>query len=181
MTALADTPVLTTERLTLRAPQAGDWPAWRDFAASERARYILDGNTDPAFAWRVFGHAVGHWVLRGFGMFVFTLRGDDRPLGKAGPWFPEGWPEREIGWSIWSADAEGRGFATEAVRAVRDHAFHAMGWNTAVSYIDARNQRSIALAERLGASLDPAARAPSHTGDATVLVYRHPAGERGNA
>ena len=46
-------------------------------------------------------------------------------------------------------------------------------WDTVVSYIAEGNERSLRLAERLGARLDPAAAAPSFP-DQTVLVYRHP-------
>ena len=165
-----DAPVLGTERLTLRAPEAGDWEPWASFAASGRAQFI-GGPIDREKAWRALGHVIGHWVLRGFGSFVFTLRDSQAPLGMAGPWFPEGWPERELGWTVWQTGAEGRGYAFEAAQAARTHAFGALGWTTAVSYIDRANARSIALAERLGAVLDPDAAKK----DAEDLVYRHPA------
>ncbi|MEI4471444.1 GNAT family N-acetyltransferase [Frigidibacter sp. MR17.24] len=169
--ALSPTPVLETERLVLRAPQGGDWPFWAEFVTTERARFI-GGPQDRAQAFRAFGHVIGMWAMRGFGSFVFTEKGSDRPLGMAGAWYPEGWPERELGWNLWSPAAEGRGFAAEAARAARDHAFGALGWDTAVSYIDPANDRSIALARRLGAVEDPNA---AHPGDKPCLVFRHPA------
>jgi RimJ/RimL family protein N-acetyltransferase len=170
MPVLADTPVLHTERLVLRAPRAGDFAAWDAFARSGRARFI-GGPFDARDAWRAFANIVGHWVLRGWGEFVFCARGSEAPLGCAGPWFPESWPEREIAWTIWSPEAEGRGYAFEAAQAARAHAFDALGWETAVSYIDPANARSIALAERLGARRDDTA--PRL--DPADLVYRHPA------
>lgn len=173
---LANTPTLDTSRLVLRAPSAEDWPAFRTFAVSERARFV-GGPLEADKAWRAFGHVIGHWVLRGWGMFVFAGREGGAPLGMAGPWCPHGWPEREIGWSVWDALAEGKGLAAEAAAAARDHAFRALGWTTAVSYIAPENDRSIRLAERLGARLDPAA---AHPGDTPCLVYRHPfPGDRG--
>ncbi|MDZ7906879.1 MAG: hypothetical protein U5N10_00645 [Gemmobacter sp.] len=51
----------------------------------------------------------GHWVHRGYGMFIWHLKGDDTPLGMTGPWFPETWPEQEIGWTVWNPAAEGKG------------------------------------------------------------------------
>jgi RimJ/RimL family protein N-acetyltransferase len=169
---LADTPVLETERLILRAPQRGDYPAWAEFVSSDRARFI-GGPLDAGPAWRAMGHLTGHWVHRGFGMFIFSRKSaPGTPIGMAGPWFPEGWPEQEIGWSLWSANAEGQGFAFEAVSAARNHAFTALNWPTAVSYISPGNRRSIALAERLGAVQDADAATPDNSDD---LVYRHPA------
>lgn len=171
---LADTPVLETERLILRAPAARDWPVWRAMMASDRSRFIRDPDIDDGKAWRAFGHVIGHWVLRGYGSFVITAKGDDTALGMAGPWYPFGWPEREIGWSIWRADAEGKGYASEAAVAARSFAFGTLGWDTAVSYVDPENTRSVALAERLGAVRDASARTPR---DESCLVYRHRPGE----
>lgn len=177
MIALSNTPVLTTQRLILRAPGAADWPAWREFHTSERAKFIGGGSEiTPAQSWRAFGHVIGHWVMRGFGSFVFTLKDDDRALGMAGPWFPEGWPEHEIGWTVWTDAAEGKGYAREAALAARDFARRELGWDEIVSYIDAQNTRSIALAERLGARRDDQARLPATASPCEGLcVYRHPA------
>jgi len=174
MIALSPTPVLETERLILRAPQGGDWPHWRSFYQSDRARFVGGGTTEPkpGAYWRAFGHLTGHWVMRGFGMFVFCLKGqEDLPLGMVGPWYPDGWPERELGWTAWSQAVEGKGLVAEAARAAREHAFRDLGWTTAVSYIDSENARSIALAERLGAVRDRAAATPVF--DHPCIVYRH--------
>lgn len=172
---LADTPVLTTKRLTLRAPRMEDYPAWEAFFASDRARFI--GGPGPVrTAWRSFAHVVGMWALRGFGSFIFTEKGSETPLGMSGPWYPVGWPEPEIGWTVWSAEAEGRGFAFEAATAARDFARRTLGWSRPVSYIDPGNARSVALALRLGCALDPAAKYPDPD-DHPVSVYRHPAPE----
>jgi RimJ/RimL family protein N-acetyltransferase len=90
----------------------------------------------------------------------------------AGPWYPASWPEKEIGWSLWSAEAEGKGIAFEAAQAARGFAYDVLEWDTAVSYIASDNARSIALAERLGARRDDAA---AHPGNTPCHVYRHPA------
>ncbi len=169
-----DGPTLSTERLSLRLPGADDWPVWEAFARSVRAQYI-GGPYDVGTAWRAFGHVIGHWVLRGYGSFIFTLKGSEEPLGMAGPWHPANWPEPEIGWTLWSAEAEGKGFAYEAAFAARAYAFKKLKWPTAVSYIDPGNARSIALARRLGATLDTDAATPRD--DETTLVYRHPSPE----
>jgi RimJ/RimL family protein N-acetyltransferase len=169
---LSGIPVLTTDRLTLRAPAASDWPQWRAFMASDRSAFIRPDDIDDAKAWRALGHVIGMWVLRGYGQFVYCRTGSDEALGMCGPWHPVDWPEREIGWHIWTAEAEGKGFAFEAASAARDYAFGPLGWDTAVSYIDPANDRSIALALRLGARRDTEASTP-HPEEPT-LVYRHP-------
>jgi RimJ/RimL family protein N-acetyltransferase len=173
---LADMPVLETERLILRAPQASDFEVFAPFCMSDRARFVGGGaDKDIGHAWRVLAILSGHWHLRGFGTFVLTDRATGQPIGSAGPWYPGDWPERELGWTIWTEAAEGRGYAHEAVSELRRHAFHDLGWSTAVSYIDSRNDRSIALARRLGCTLDDDAPRPKP--DEPLQVWRHPAPE----
>lgn len=172
---LAGTPVLETERLTLRAPGPQDWEPARDFLLDDRSSFIRDAAMDEGKAWRSFCHIVGMWALRGFGSFAFCLKGTDDVIGLTGPWQPADWPEQELGWTVWTAAAEGRGYAFEAASAARAYAYSDLGWTTAVSYIDPANVRSIALAERLGARLDANAAHPF--GDDACLVYRHPGPE----
>lgn len=169
--SLSGVPVLRTERLVLRAPRAEDCDAFVGFHMSERARH-LGGYAGREKAWRTFAVQIGHWALRGYGDWAVTLRDVEGCIGMVGCWFPEGWPEREISWSIF-AGAEGRGIAHEAALAARDYAYRTLGWRTAVSYIDPANDRSIRLARRLGAVLDP--NAPRV--DPGDLVFRHPGPE----
>jgi RimJ/RimL family protein N-acetyltransferase len=170
---LAGTPVIETERLVLRAPVPEDWPHWRAFAESGRAAFV-GGPMDEGKAWRAFCHIVGMWAVRGYGFFAFGPRLGGAPVGMAGPWHPADWPEREIGWSVWAAEAEGRGLAAEAAQAARAFAYGTLGWDSAVSYIAHGNARSIRLAERLGARPDPDAAQPEGE---PCLVYRHPGPE----
>ncbi len=165
---------IETERLVLRPPHAGDWPAWHAFYASPRSEYVGGGSGPVHASFRGFASVLGHWQFRGWGLWILTRRGDDAAIGMAGPWFPVGWPEREIGWAIWDESLEGRGLAAEAAIAARSDAYGRLGWTTAVSYIDPRNERSRRLAERLGARVDPEA---AHPGSDLALVYRHPSPE----
>ena len=169
---IADAPLLRTDRLILRAPQAEDWPAYRAYRASPRSTF--DGGFDETIAWAHFAAFFGHWHLRGFGRFVLTLRADGSAIGHAGPFHPEGQAEPEITWTLWEPAAEGRGYAFEAAAACRDHVFRDLGWTTAVSYILRGNGRSERLAARLGARLDAAA--PRHRDD--LGVWRHDRGGR---
>ena len=164
---------IDTPRLTLRLPRMADFPTWEAFAMSKRAEHIGGPHTHST-AWRAFAHVAGQWALRGYGSFVFCEKGSDTPLGLTGPWHPADWPEREIGWTVWTPEAEGKGYAFEAALAARDYAYGTLGWDTAVSYIAPANARSIALAERMGCTLDKNAAMPD--GD-PCLVYRHPAPE----
>lgn len=164
------TPVLETERLALRKPNAADWPAARDFYMSERSS-MAGGPKDEGKAWRQFAAIIGHWDICGCGLFAVTPKPSDQIVGLVGPWTPVDWPETELGWLLFEG-AEGKSIAFEAASAARTHAYTTLGWTTAVSYIHKNNARSINLAERLGCTLDAEATQPKP--DDPCLVYRHP-------
>ncbi len=160
--------IVETERLILRKPAGRDWPGARDFYMSERSS-MAGGNIDEGKAWRQFAAIIGHWDIRGFGLAAVTEKPSDEIVGLVGQWHPVDWPEQELGWVIFEG-AEGKSIAYEAAIAARHHAYSALGWTTAVSYIDPQNSRSIKLAERLGCWLDEEATLPKPD----TLVYRHP-------
>ncbi|SMY06223.1 GNAT family N-acetyltransferase [Flavimaricola marinus] len=166
------TDMLHTQRLVLRRPAPGDWEQVGAFMMSERSVGI-GGPLTLGQAWRSFASELGHWEILGCGMWAVTQRGDDTAIGLVGPWCPADWPETEIGWLLFSPDLEGTGIVTEAARAAITHAWDVLGWDTIVSYIAPSNTRSIRLAEKLGAVLDPDA--PQPKPDQPCLVYRHPA------
>lgn len=170
MIALTGIPTLETARLILRAPKTSDFDAYAAFAASPRAQFV-GGVVDRALAWRGFCHMTGHWLHRGYSVFVMADKVTDEPLGTAGPWFPEGWPEPEIGWSIWSPAAEGQGLAHEAALATRDYAYETLGWTTAISLILDGNTRSMALARRMGCTEDGMF---THAQFGKSHIFRHP-------
>jgi RimJ/RimL family protein N-acetyltransferase len=171
-------PVLVTERVVLRRPAPGDWPNFRDFMLSPRAAHLpAQGHEGRAF--RAFAAELGHWQIRGHGMFAVVPRGGHHASALVGPWTPPDWPEPEIAWMVLDAGLEGTGLAREAAEAALGHVWETLGWTTAVSTIAPGNHRSIRLAERLGARLDPVARAPEAPGP--LLVYRHPRPERAAA
>lgn len=171
MSVTFTTPTLETERLILRAPLPQDEAAFTEFFSSQRSQFV-GGPRAPREIWNAFASEIGHWVLKGYGMFTVTRKGSDEALGIVGHWKPVNWPETEIGWVLFSAEHEGQGIAREAAQACITHAWRVLKWDTIVSYIDHGNDASVALAERLGAVLDPDA--PQPKADYSVLVYRHP-------
>ncbi|VDC33307.1 GNAT family N-acetyltransferase [Pseudogemmobacter humi] len=154
MIRLSGTPVLTTLRLVLRAPEARDLPGFTAYMASPRSGFT-GGPVDEAEAFRSFARIIGHWVLNGFGLFAVTSGDSGETIGLAGHLNPPGWPGPELAWNLWSPEHEGMGYATEAGFAIRDHAFGALGWTDAISLIARDNPRSQAVARRLGAMPGP--------------------------
>jgi RimJ/RimL family protein N-acetyltransferase len=142
-------PVLETQRLILRGVRPDDFEAFAAFFATDAAQFV-GGPRDRAGAWRALATIAGSWTLRGFGEFSVEEKATGRLAGIVGPWFPEGWPEKEIGWII-LPEFQGRGFAPEAAARALEFAYADLGWTTAISCIDDRNAPSIAVARKLGA------------------------------
>lgn len=159
---------LTTARLTLRPPQPDDVAGYIAYAATARAEALGGPHAAPR-AWHDFTYQMGHWQMRGYGLFTVLRRDTTIPIGQVGPYFAEGLPEAELGWHLWSAADEGQGLAFEAASTARDFCHARLGWRSCVSYVPQGNLRSEALATRLGAVLDPAAATP----EAGLRVYRH--------
>ncbi len=167
---------LTTERLTLRAPKPSDEAEYVAFYGSERR-----AATGPVLSVKEardrFAGDCTHWRSKGFGRFVVVDRKSNALLGTVGPHHPDTYPEPEIAWHLWHKNVEGKGIAFEAACAARHHAFSTLRWDTAVSYIDPANTRSIALANRMGCKRDRSAKVPDLLGWDMAMVYRHPTPE----
>lgn len=159
-------PTLTTARLTLRHHRQEDFEPMAAHFATEWAQY-MGGPVDRKGMWFWLASEVGAWSLLGHGSWAIDLTATGETIGQVGINKPAHFPEVEIGWLLYPGH-EGHGYAYEAATAARTWAFE-NGHDTLVSYIDPPNARSIALAERLGATLDTDAPAP----DAGDLVYRH--------
>lgn len=166
-----DIPTFETERLILRPNRADDFDAYAAFYADDRAQY-RGGPLHRLGAYRIFAQEVGHWALRGYGVWALEEKATGTYCGQVGPYFPEGWPEAEISWLLMNG-FEGQGYAIEAARFARDYAYGTLGWTTAISLISKGNVPSSRLAERLGATFE---KEIDFFGE-LALVYRHPAPE----
>lgn len=166
---MVEIPVLETERLILRAVRNEDFEAYAAFYETERS-HNRGGPLNRQAAWMQFAAEVGHWSLRGFGIWAIDEKETGAFCGLAGLWDPEGWPAPEVGWVVWE-QFEGHGIAFEASLRARAYAFETLGWPQVASCIRDGNVRSMRLAERMGATLDRRIPRPGHP---DFLVYIHP-------
>ncbi len=146
---------LETPRLLLRQFEQADLDTFADICADpEVMRFIGTGRTlDREDAWRAMALYSGHWNLRGYGQWALVEKASGLLIGRAGLWNPEGWPGLEAGWLL-RRSRWGHGFATEAGRAVLDHAFRVVLARHVISLILPENTASIRVAERLGERLE---------------------------
>lgn len=157
--------VLTTERLTLRPATAADADRllahWTD---PDVRRFLFDGAVlsraqvagEIAVSTRSFAES-------GYGLWIISVTDGADLIGTAGlrqleeaegsaAWQPT--PEQaaeypEVVYSL-APGAWGKGYATEAARAVVDYALGPLGLPAVLAEVDEGNTASIAIIERLG-------------------------------
>lgn len=172
-----DIPRVETERLILRGQTVDDFPAfaamWADPVVT---RYIGGVPLGEEDAWAKFLRIAGHWALMGYGFWAIEEKASGRRVGEAGilnvkrdivPSF-HGVPE--IGWGL-LPEVHGKGYATEAVRAILQWAEDRFGKVRMVCIIDPDNAPSLRVAARAG--FKEFARS-TYRGDPTVLLERLP-------
>ena len=148
----ADVPRLETARLILRGFTPADVePYVRMLADPEVARFLRDGQPlHRVDAWRQLAMLIGHWELRGFGLWAVEERASGRLIGRIGCHEPEGWPGFELGYAL-ARDAWGQGYAREGAAAALAFARRELGRDAIISLIRPANSASIAVAEHFGA------------------------------
>lgn len=145
---------LQTGRLRLRQFTEADLGQYAPMVADrEVMRYIGTGAAmNRMEAWRSIAGILGHWQMRGYGMWALELKASGEFIGRAGFLNPEGWPGFELGWMLARAHW-GKGYALEAARRALAYAFDDLGRERVISLIRPGNARSIRVAETLGERL----------------------------
>lgn len=163
---------LETERLILRPVDAErDFEAWaKAMADADTVRYTVGKPMNRAEAWRSMAGVIGHWEIRGYGFFSVECKETGAWVGRVGPWFPEGWPEPEIGWTI-SPDHLRKGYATECAHACLAYVFDELGWKRVIHCILDGNVASIGVAEKIGSRFLRSQDGLAGITESKVLVY----------
>jgi RimJ/RimL family protein N-acetyltransferase len=162
---------LETERLSMRPVEAADADAFAPYLADPEVVRFIGGQTlsrpevdDRVALWR------RRFDLDGFGHFALVRRADGVVVGRCGllVWQLPGWEvttrseavepyELELGWML-GREHWGRGYATEAARAVVELTFGPLGRTRLISLIAEENVASAAVARRLGMAVEGEAR-----------------------
>ncbi|MBV9835955.1 MAG: GNAT family N-acetyltransferase [Alphaproteobacteria bacterium] len=140
-------PVLTTERLVLRRPQASDIPAIVDIVGDLRvSRYLARiphpyGEVDGRF---FIDEIVPHELV-----WALTLRTSGQLVGSAGLSPTDQNEVAELGYYL-APTQWGLGFATEATRAIVDYGFKVAGLTSITAGYFAGNPASGRVLAKLG-------------------------------
>ncbi|MGO4387586.1 GNAT family N-acetyltransferase [Microvirga sp. 2YAF29] len=149
-------PVIETERLVLRGHRAQDFAdclaLWSD---PQVTRFIGGRPSTQEEVWSRLLRYIGHWSLLGFGYWAAEERATGRFVGELG--FADfkrqieppldGIPES--GWAL-SPEVHGKGYATEALKAVLAWGDGHFGPIRTACIISPENVPSIRVAEKCG-------------------------------
>jgi len=141
---------IETARLVLR-PMAGS--DLDDFVALHRdpdvTRFIRPLDRDAAA--KRLERDKTEWRQRGHGLLAILDKCDGTFLGRCGLKYWPQFEETELGWAL-RREAWGNGYATEAAQACIEWGLPAFKAPYLTAMINAENERSIRVAERLGFS-----------------------------
>jgi ribosomal-protein-alanine N-acetyltransferase len=145
-------PILETDRLLIRPLDVVDeqWmvPLHQN---PEVMRFSPMGVLTVEDVRKIINSVLKVYTLRGFGLNGCWLKESMMPIGFCGVFLRDldGDPYPELGYRLfpefWS-----KGYATEAALAVKNDAFERVQLPQLFSFIDARNTRSIRVAEKIG-------------------------------
>jgi RimJ/RimL family protein N-acetyltransferase len=148
----AAAPPLLTERLELRRFAAGDLePLLAVFGDAAVMRYVGEERRplDRAGVAALMTAAGAHWSEYGYGLLAIVERETGRLIGEAGLQVLEAGPDVEIGYTLARA-AWGRGYATEAARAVLRWGFARLRLHRIHAVSDPANHASLRVLDKLG-------------------------------
>ena len=140
---------LVTERLRLRPATLDDLDAWHAISRDAETEWFGKPSSTRDDAQANLEKHMAHQATHGFGLWAVELRRSGEVIGVAGLGHLWDGTEVEVGYRF-LREHWGRGYATEAVGALIDHAFRVLGVGRLVAGTGRDNARSIALLERLG-------------------------------
>ncbi len=149
--------LLSTQRLLLREFEPSDWPQTHAYESDpETVRYEAFGAHTPEESRARIAQALAEAaaVPRLTYDLAVLLQEEGRLIGRCGLRIEHVNLREGMLWYIFARPFWGRGYATEAARAVLDFAFRDLGLHRVFADCDPDNAASIRVLERLGLRLE---------------------------
>ena len=142
---------LETDRLLLRMFRNDDWKDIHEYYGDAAcATYTTGKASNEHETWQKMAAVLGHWQLRSYGSYALEEKKLKRVIGIAGLDYPSDWPEPEIQWGL-AKQFWGKGYASEAVRAIKEMKKQFIPNMFLISLIHPDNANSSNLAKAVGA------------------------------
>ena len=166
---------INTVRLVLRPFQPGDLSTMHAYASDpENTEYMLYlPNRSIEGTERFLRMAIAEWEKDKPQFYEFAIVLDGKHIGAVSAALDESGQESELGW-ILHKDYWGKGYASEAAKAIMDFAFEELKVKKVVAHCDYRNVASIRIIEKIGMTLerdDLTRRNKSDDEDVQELMY----------
>jgi RimJ/RimL family protein N-acetyltransferase len=145
---------LETERLLLRMFRLEDWKDIHEYYGDAGCTTYTSGRPlKENESWQKMAALLGHWQLRRYGPYAIEEKKLQRVIGVTGLDYPYDWPEPEIQWGL-AKQFWGKGYAKEAVMAVKKMCRQFIPHISLISLIHPHNLNSINLAKAVGAQFE---------------------------
>ncbi|HEX8248450.1 MAG TPA: GNAT family N-acetyltransferase [Pyrinomonadaceae bacterium] len=144
--------ILETERLVLREWTLDDAPPMFEICRdAEVMRYIGTGKPYKTLdeAEKFLGWAVAYQKENGFCRWAAIEKSSRKIVGSCGFAYTHEMPEPELGY-LFGRAVWGKGFATEAARAVLNYGFEKLGFREIIAITDLENTASQRVLEKIG-------------------------------
>lgn len=136
---------ITTSRLILTPFRLPDWPFFRMLREDRSVMRFMAAIAPEKETRRLFAIRLSEPHV-----FVIRTKENDTPLGDIGLQISRHNPEEaDIGYTV-IPQAQGRGIASEALRAICDYAFNEAGVKAINAYVLADNKGSVRVLEKMG-------------------------------
>ena len=145
--------IITTERLVIRPIEIGDCDAVHRYAGDPSIDMMMFLPNETIEETKKFVEfAVSEWAKEDPEDMEFVVLLNGEIIGGVNLEKCEEEKTYEIGWTI-RQDHRGKGYATEAAKALKDYAFEELNAEKVQAHCDSRNQASEKVMKKLGMTL----------------------------
>lgn len=149
---------IETDRIILREWQENDLKPFTKLNADPLIMEYFPRVLEESGSKRLFKHFQEHFKKHGYGLYALENKTSHEFMGFVGlnkiEFDAPFTPATEIAWRL-DYEYWGKGYATEAARAVLNHAFKTLKLDEIVAYCVYDNDRAIHVMEKLGMKRDP--------------------------